>query len=64
MRNLQKSPCRRRKPDDRASGYIRKRDGKIGGGKVKRVDEPVFVGANGALRLAKRMPEHYWQVFR
>lgn len=37
---------------------------KVGGGKVKRVDEPVFAGANGALRLAKRMPEHYWQVFR
>ena len=37
---------------------------KVGGGKVKRVDEPVFAGANGALRLAKRMPEHYWRVFR
>lgn len=37
---------------------------KVGGGKVTRVDEPVFAGANGALRLAKRMPEHYWQVFR
>jgi rod shape-determining protein MreB len=35
---------------------------KVGGGKVSRVEEPVFAGANGALRLAKRMPEHYWQI--
>ena len=35
---------------------------KVGGGKVTRVEEPVFAGANGALRLAKRMPEHYWQI--
>jgi len=37
---------------------------KVGGGKVTRVEEPVFAGANGALRLAKRMPERYWHVFR
>jgi len=36
----------------------------VGGGKVTRIDEPVFAGANGALWLAKRMPERYRQVFR
>ena len=37
---------------------------KVGGGKVTRVEEPLFAGANGALRSAKRMPERYWQIFR
>lgn len=37
---------------------------RVGGGKVNRVEEPVFAGANGALRLAKRMPEHYWQILK
>ncbi|MFC1556456.1 MamK family actin-like protein [candidate division KSB1 bacterium] len=37
---------------------------RVGGGKVVRIDEPVFAGANGALKLAKRMPDRYWEVFR
>jgi rod shape-determining protein MreB len=34
----------------------------LGGGKVRRVEEPVFAGANGALKMAKRMPRHFWQI--
>jgi rod shape-determining protein MreB and related proteins len=32
-----------------------------GGCKITRVPEPVFAGANGALKLASHMPEDYWQ---
>jgi len=31
-----------------------------GGGSVRKVNEPVFAGANGALKLAAEMPENYW----
>ena len=34
----------------------------LGGGKVTRVEEPVFAGANGALKMAQRMPGHFWQI--
>ena len=34
----------------------------LGGGKARRVEEPVFAGANGALKMAKRMPRHFWQI--
>jgi rod shape-determining protein MreB len=34
----------------------------LGGGNVTPVEEPVFAGANGALKMAKRMPEHFWEV--
>ena len=32
-----------------------------GGGKVTRVHEPVYAGANGALKLAQDMPDDYWK---
>jgi rod shape-determining protein MreB len=33
----------------------------LGGGKVLRVEEPVYGGANGALKIAHDMPADYWQ---
>ncbi|MBI2933330.1 MAG: rod shape-determining protein [Planctomycetes bacterium] len=32
-----------------------------GGCRITKVNEPVFAGANGALKLAADMPEEYWQ---
>jgi rod shape-determining protein MreB len=34
----------------------------LGGGKVVKVDEPLFAGANGALKIAHDMPEEYWET--
>jgi len=34
----------------------------LGGGTITCVDEPVFAGASGALKMAQRMPKHFWQV--
>lgn len=33
----------------------------IGGGHVTQVDEPLYAGANGSLKLAMDMPADYWQ---
>ncbi len=33
----------------------------LGGGHVVIVDDPVYAGAQGALKLAQEMPEDYWQ---
>ncbi len=33
----------------------------LGGGRVTPVEEPIFAGADGALKMAQRMPEHFWQ---
>ncbi len=35
-----------------------------GGGHAKRVNEPVFAGANGALKLATEMPKEFWAELR
>ena len=32
----------------------------LGYGKVTKVEEPLYAGANGALMLAKDMPDEYW----
>jgi len=37
---------------------------RIGGGTVFLVDEPVFSGANGALKLAQEMPVRYWETLK
>jgi len=34
---------------------------KLGGGRVTAVEEPVFAGANGALKIAHDMPEEFWE---
>lgn len=36
----------------------------LGGGSVKAVHEPVFAGANGALKIAYDMPEDTWEQLR
>ena len=33
----------------------------LGSGTVRRVDEPVYAGCNGALKMAQDMPEEYWK---
>ncbi len=37
---------------------------RLGGGRVTHVDEPLFAGANGALRLAMDMPGEFWHQLR
>jgi len=44
------------------ASLIRQDMEELGGGKVACVEEPVFAGANGALKMAQRMPKHFWQV--
>jgi len=34
----------------------------LGGGKVTRVEEPLYAGSNGALKMAQRMPAHFWKT--
>ncbi|MDP6763884.1 MAG: MamK family actin-like protein [Planctomycetota bacterium] len=34
---------------------------RLGGGKVSRIEEPLYGGANGALKIAHDMPEEFWE---
>ena len=36
----------------------------LGGGKVMRVEEPVYGGANGALKIAHDMPAEFWEQLK
>ncbi|MBK8974488.1 MAG: rod shape-determining protein [Planctomycetes bacterium] len=36
----------------------------LGGGRVIRVEEPIYGGANGALKIAHDMPEDYWEQLK
>lgn len=36
----------------------------LGGGKVIRIEEPIYGGANGALKIAHDMPEEYWEKLK
>ncbi len=36
----------------------------LGGGKVIRCEEPIYGGANGALKIAHDMPEEYWEQLK
>lgn len=36
----------------------------LGGGKVMRIEEPIYGGANGALKIAHDMPEDYWEKLK
>ncbi len=37
---------------------------RLGGGKVLRIEEPVYGGANGALKIAHDMPGDYWEKLK
>ena len=36
----------------------------LGGGKVNRIQEPVYGGSNGALKIAHDMPAEYWEKLK
>lgn len=37
---------------------------KLGSGKVIRIEEPMYGGSNGALKIAHDMPEEYWEKLK
>ena len=37
---------------------------RLGEGKVLRIEEPVYGGANGALKIAHDMPGEYWEKLK
>jgi rod shape-determining protein MreB len=37
---------------------------RLGGGRVIRIEEPIYGGANGALKIAHDMPEDFWEKLK
>jgi rod shape-determining protein MreB len=37
---------------------------RLGGGRVIRIEEPIYGGANGALKIAHDMPEEFWEKLK
>lgn len=37
---------------------------RLGGGKVLRIEEPIYGGSNGALKIAHDMPEEFWEKLK
>ena len=37
---------------------------RLGGGKVVRIEEPIYGGADGALKIAHDMPEEFWEKLK
>ena len=37
---------------------------RLGGGRVLRIEEPMYGGSNGALKVAHDMPEEYWEKLK
>ena len=46
------------------NNYIAEKMKSFGGGEVTVVKDPIFAGANGALKLAREMPEGYWEEIK
>lgn len=44
--------------DKAISAYMQEH---LGGGQVRQVEEPVYAGCNGALKIAKDMPPEFWK---
>ena len=37
---------------------------RLGSGKVIRIEEPIYGGSNGALKIAHDMPEDFWEQLK
>jgi rod shape-determining protein MreB and related proteins len=47
--------------DDAIESEMRQR---LGGGRVVRIEEPIYGGSNGALKIANDMPDEFWERLR
>jgi rod shape-determining protein MreB len=46
------------------SAIEREMHARLGGGKVVRIEEPVYGGSNGALKIAHDMPAEFWEKLK
>ena len=46
------------------SAIEREMQDKLGGGRVVRIEEPIYGGANGALKIAHDMPAEFWEKLK